>query len=198
MADTRFGLQDDPRIHMRIIPEEDSNEGGDEVRKATLGGDASDGLSAQGLYAASEFCLVLPGHIYDLGRRAYDVIARACIPVIVAMFPMFVTVPFASQLPWTEFAVFATVKDEEDAARMLRQLVESATDENGRAAIAKRRAALREHAPSLFLPPHSRCPEGSLTAMDSILQEIGARQVSWAALRSVRAPDWPAHGLISI
>ena len=41
--------------------------------------------SVDELYSNSQFCLILPGHVYDLGRRAYDAMARACILVIVAL-----------------------------------------------------------------------------------------------------------------
>merc|ERR1712070_1336915 len=136
---------------------------GEAARRAALGG-GSDGPTAAELYAASEFCLVLPGHVYDLGRRFYDIVAHGCIPVVVALAPMFVSVPFSWQLPWTEIAVFGSVASAQDAGNLLQTLLAAAWDPVGRARIAARRAALVKHAPALFLPPHSQCPAGTQTA----------------------------------
>ncbi|CAK0860790.1 unnamed protein product, partial [Prorocentrum cordatum] len=158
-ADERWGAHGDPRVDIRILPDGGS---GEAARAAALGagGNGTGSGSSDGaigdLYARSQFCLVLPGHIYDLGRRAYDAMSRGCLPVIVAVTPMHVSVPFAWQLPWHELAVFATVETPEDAARVVRALVAATESEEGRARISERRAALVGHAPELFWAPAGR------------------------------------------
>mmetsp|Transcript_168427 Transcript_168427/g.541201 ORF Transcript_168427/g.541201 Transcript_168427/m.541201 type:complete len:166 (-) Transcript_168427:93-590(-) len=134
---------------------------------------------------------VLPGHLYELGRRAWDAMARGCLPVVVSSEPLHVTVPFAWQLPWQDFAIFTTADSPEEAADVIEVLVRATETQEGRHGIARRRAALLQHAPSLFLPPLSRCPLGARSAIDGIIGELAARQAALAALSMVRPPGWP-------
>jgi len=223
VEDPRRPYVNDSRILVRVFPDTEEAE---DVRRAALGGGegllgaghwrrqvptagvsapaGSLGVSAAGglggvgeLYAASEFCLVLPGHVYDLGRRAYDIMRHGCIPVVVAAAPMHVSLPFAWQVPWRDFAVFASVGSVADAAVVMDALVTAAAG-GARDRISARRAALLRHVPSLFLPPHVRCQPGTPSAMDGILLELAVRQLSWAALRAVRPPEWPRQGVVAI
>eukprot|EP00404_Azadinium_spinosum_P035290 CAMPEP_0180669076 /NCGR_PEP_ID=MMETSP1037_2-20121125/63282_1 /TAXON_ID=632150 /ORGANISM="Azadinium spinosum, Strain 3D9" /LENGTH=69 /DNA_ID=CAMNT_0022697881 /DNA_START=8 /DNA_END=213 /DNA_ORIENTATION=- len=68
--------------------------------------------------------------------------ARGCIPVVVTLAPMFVSVPFAWQLPWEEWAIFRQVSSAAGAADLLRYLLALASTEEGQAELQARRAAL--------------------------------------------------------
>ncbi|CAE8720713.1 unnamed protein product, partial [Polarella glacialis] len=69
--DPRWRFHNDTRIHVRVLPDEGL---GEAARRAAFGGDEKGGssMSIGEIYGSAEFCLVLPGHLYDLGRRAYD------------------------------------------------------------------------------------------------------------------------------
>ena len=193
MEDTKMPYGNDPRFHIRILPDDDIGEG---ARKIALGTEGD--TSIDELYSNSQFCLVLPGHVYDLGRRAYDAMARACILVVVAVEPMFVAVPFAWQIPWEEFAIFASVRNVEDAAKVLDSLSQAVLEESGRAAISARREAMLKYIPKLFLPPHKNCLPGLPTAMDGILKEIAVRQAAWAAISTARPPSLQNAGQLTV
>mmetsp|Transcript_81357 Transcript_81357/g.252879 ORF Transcript_81357/g.252879 Transcript_81357/m.252879 type:complete len:470 (-) Transcript_81357:45-1454(-) len=196
VEDEGWPHRSDSRVHIRVLPD---SEDGEVARRAALGGDGGQRTAhVQELYAESEFCLVLPGHVYDLGRRAYDAMARGCLPVVVALAPMYVSVPFAWQLPWQDFAVFASVGSLEDAAAVVESLLAATETAAGRAAIASRRAALLRQAPALFLPPHVRCPAGAASATQSILRELAVRQAALASLRVLRPPSWPRRGAAAL
>ena len=190
MEDRSWPHHSDRRLHIRVLPDDDVGEG---ARRIALGAEGD--MSIDELYSNSQFCLVLPGHVYDLGRRAYDAMARACIPVVVAMAPMSVAVPFSWQIPWEEFAVFATVRDVGDAAKVVERLGKAAQEEFSTAAIAARREAMLKYLPSLFLPPHKNCLPGLPSAMNGILQELGARQTAWAAMSTTKSAAMPAGQL---
>mmetsp|Transcript_57666 Transcript_57666/g.163733 ORF Transcript_57666/g.163733 Transcript_57666/m.163733 type:complete len:516 (-) Transcript_57666:5-1552(-) len=182
LTDPRWPHGRDPRVQVRVLPD---SADGEAARRAALGG----GPVSQ-LFADSEFCLVLPGHVYDLGRRAYDAMARGCLPVVVAAAPMHVSVPFAWQLPWHDFAIFDAVGSVEEAASLIGSLLQATEGAEGRARTAARRAALLRHAPSIFLPPHAHCPPGGPSAVHGLLRELGVRQATWAAFRALRPEQW--------
>lgn len=183
------------KFYIKVL-EDSVGEDGEATRKATLAEEG--GRPIDDLYADSEFCLVLPGHVYDLGRRAYDAMARACLPVIVAMEPMFVSVPFAGQIPWKDFAIFASVRDEADAAAILESLLKSTQTEEGKAAIRNRRATMLTYMSRLFLPPHENCLPGSPTAVEGILTELAVRQASLSVMSTVRPVNWPSPGEVDV
>ena len=181
------------QFYIKVL--QDVGEDGEAARKATLAEDG--GRPIDELYADSEFCLVLPGHVYDLGRRAYDAMARACIPVIVAMHPMFVSVPFAGHIPWEDFALFASVRNERDAAGVLESLFRAFSTEEGKTAIRNRRKTMLRYISRLFLPPLENCLPGLPTAMDGILTELAGRQAAWSLI-STKMPNWPSPGEIAL
>ena len=183
------------KFHIKIL-QDSVGEDGEAARKATLAEDGSRPIDD--LYADSEFCLVLPGHVYDLGRRAYDAMARACIPVIVAMDPMFVSVPFAGQIPWEDFAIFAFVRHQGDAAGVLESLFQATQTEEGKAAIRSRRATMMRYISRLFLPPLANCLPGLPTALDGILTELAGRQAAWSLISTVRPGNLPSPGQIAV
>ena len=187
------GISD--KLYIKVLQDVEG-EDGEATRKATLATDG--GRPIDELYGDSEFCLVLPGHVYDLGRRAYDAMARACLPVIVSMAPMFVSVPFAWQIPWHDFAIFASVRNTHDAANILDSLLKATQEEDGRAAIRSRRATLLRYIPQLFLPPHENCLPSTPTAVDGILKELALRQVAWSTISTVRSPTWAAPGEVAL
>eukprot|EP00435_Cladocopium_sp_Y103_P062097 s347_g23.t1 len=182
------------KFHIKIL--EDVGEDGEAARKATLAEDGSRPIDD--LYADSEFCLVLPGHVYDLGRRAYDAMARACIPVIVAMDPMFVSVPFAGHIPWEDFAIFAFVRHQGDAVGVLESLFQATQTEEGKAAIRSRRSTMLRYISRLFLPPLANCLPGLPTALDGILTELAGRQGAWSLISTVRPVNLPSPGQIAV
>ena len=175
------------KVYINVLPETEG-EDGEATRRAAFG---LAGRPIDELYADSEFCLILPGHVYDLGRRAYDAMARACIPVIVSMAPMFVSLPFESHIPWTDFALFASVRHEEDANRVLDSLLQAAED---KAAVLRRREVMLRHLPKLFLPPHEHCLPGTPSAVDGILKELAVRQVAWSGISIPRSMAWSSPG----
>eukprot|EP00438_Fugacium_kawagutii_P033284 Skav219613 [mRNA] locus=scaffold628:118624:119922:- [translate_table: standard] len=188
------------KFYIKVLPDLEDGDG-DAARKETLADDSQRADGSRGiddLYSNSEFCLVLPGHIYDLGRRGYDAMARACLPVIVSLDPMFVSVPFAGQIPWEDFAIFASVRDEDDAAGLLESLLQASQTEEGRASIRKRRAALMQYIPRLFLPPHANCLPGLPTAFDGILTELAVRQVALSAISIFRPVSGQSPGRIAV
>ncbi|CAE7456925.1 unnamed protein product [Symbiodinium natans] len=197
MEDTSLPYSRNPRFHIRVLPDDDV---GEWARKMALDSESDESgmRSIDEIYSNSQFCLVLPGHMYDLGRRAFDAMARACILVIVAMEPMFVSVPFTWQIPWEEFAIFSAIRNVEDAGRLIDTLSTAAQEESGRAAISARRQAMLKHLPHLFLPPHKNCLPGTPTATDGILREIAVRQAAWAAMSTVRSPSWHLAGQLTV
>lgn len=189
-ADPRWHYAGDARVVLRLLPD---TEAGENARRAALEpeGSTSRGAGIE-TYAQTEFCLALPGHVYELGRRGWDAMARGCILVVVEAKPLHVTVPFAWQVPWEDFTVFTSADSSEEAAEVIHALVRATETEEGRGRIAARRAALLRHAPSLFLPPFARCPEGSASAVDGIVQDLAVRQAALASLRTLRPAGWPA------
>mmetsp|Transcript_40997 Transcript_40997/g.112762 ORF Transcript_40997/g.112762 Transcript_40997/m.112762 type:complete len:516 (+) Transcript_40997:135-1682(+) len=187
-------------LFVRVLPDDEDSAG---ARQAALGGGGTSvlagnayGLSSLAeLYAASQLCLMLPGHIYDFGRRAYDFMAQGCVPVVVSEAPLAVALPFPGQLPWEDIAIFVHVESGNDAARVLTALLDAAGTEEGLARIARRRKLLSQLAPRLYLPPHVRCPDGAGSAVDGIVQELGVRVAAWTSFRAVR-PVTP--GVVSI
>ena len=168
----------DPRLYIKVLQDTEGDDG-EEARKATLGEGGMRPIDD--LYADSEFCLVLPGHIYDLGRRAYDAMARACVLVIVAMAPMFVSVPFAWQVPWEKFAIFTTVRDTEDAAKILDSLLLSTQHEE---------QLCTASSPGLLLPPSVMCRESSdieHSCVHSTFQQKRAAPAGWQSCNSLSA-----------
>ena len=196
MEDSTLSYGSNPRLHIEVLPDDDVGEG---ARKLALGSVGTGGdKSVDELYSNSQFCLILPGHIYDLGRRAYDAMARACILVIVALEPMSVAVPFAWQMPWDEFAIFTSIRSLQDAAKVLDTLSTAADEESGRERIAARRKAMLKYLPRLFLPPHKNCMPGMPTAMDGILREIAVRQAAWASMSTARSSKQSTAGQLTV
>eukprot|EP00927_Polykrikos_kofoidii_P077749 TRINITY_DN74664_c0_g1_i1.p1 TRINITY_DN74664_c0_g1~~TRINITY_DN74664_c0_g1_i1.p1 ORF type:complete len:542 (+),score=58.90 TRINITY_DN74664_c0_g1_i1:201-1826(+) len=190
LDDGRLPFQRNPRLFIRVLPDDQETA----RRNVLLGEGVFDApthtvatpRTVQELYAMSKLCLMLPGHIYDFGRRAFDFIAQGCVPVIVAQAPMAVALPFPGQLPWEDFAIFAHVTSVEDAASVLESLLVALATDEGKLRIAKRQRLLAEIAPRLFLPPHRNCPSDVGSGADSILHELSARLAAWTSLRTIR------------
>ncbi|CAK9063131.1 Xyloglucan galactosyltransferase XLT2 (Glycosyltransferase 18) (AtGT18) (Protein XYLOGLUCAN L-SIDE CHAIN GALACTOSYLTRANSFERASE POSITION 2) [Durusdinium trenchii] len=193
--DLRATQRNRSEFYIKVLQDVEG-EDGEATRKATL--DAGGSRPIDELYADSEFCLVLPGHVYDLGRRGFDAMARACIPVVVSMAPMFVAVPFAGQIPWQDFAIFTSVRDVHDAANILESLLQATQHEEGRAAIRSRRSRMLQYLPQLFLPPLENCLAGTPTALDGILQELAMRHVAWSTIATARSPGWASPGEVAV
>lgn len=183
-TDPRWPLANDPRVYVQLLPDA---EAGENARRAALDKAGMDGDS---LYARSEFCLVLPGHVYEPGRRFWDVVSKGCIPVVVSSAPLHVVFPFAWQLPWEDVAILASADSPQEAAEIVETLVAATASLDGHRRIAERRAALVRRAPAMFLPPLRNCPDDALSAVSAIVRELAIRQATLAALRVVRPPGW--------
>jgi len=144
------------------------------------------------LWASSETCLVMPGDGgYEL--RLYSMINLGCVPVIIYTAGITLPkVPFASQLPWHDFAIFwdlghlrgaakpdGTVNFRAATEQMLNQLLSLDPD-----VLARKRAALVKHGPKLGWSLRRSCeapeapgaePPPQTTALDLLVRELAAR-----------------------
>jgi len=171
-------LKHDPRVYLRFGEAR-------QVRAASrsLAGGVTNNVSFTNLYASSDFCLVLAGHLHDLTKRCYDAMAQGCLPVIVTKYRFWMALPFPSHGGWKSFASFHRVETKDELRSILFDLLKRhETDQLGirwqREALARSPGLFASHDPT-------SCTEDERSAFrTNIITELHARQRVWPHLRS--------------
>ena len=92
-------------------------------------------------YGKSNFCMAMGGDSLS-SARLYQIVASLCVPIFTA--PAHIP-PFASSIPWSQFAVFANITCEADAALLLTQVRNISLAE-----LIRRREIMAREAPKLL------------------------------------------------
>merc|ERR1711865_284804 len=138
-------------------------------------GEVAQSVNFTRLYASSDFCLVLPGHLHDLTKRCYDAMAQGCLPVVVTKQRFWMALPFAAHGKWKSFAGFHRVQTKDDLRRILLRLLER--HEEDQPSIHKQREALSRSSGLFASHDPKGCTDDERGAFQAnLIIELRARQ----------------------
>lgn len=180
------GIAEDPRVLLRFPDTAEVRNSAALSSRAGLAEEinARPSLNFTELYAETDFCLVLPGHLHDLTKRCYDAMAQGCLPVVVTKPRFWMALPFSARIPWHDFALFATAASQSELADVVAELLRR--HEEDQTGVQRQRRALANLAPGTFCVHEaggcSNLERGAFGR--NILVELLARQRVWPHIRS--------------